>query len=129
MQEEAEDDSGDTEEWDGLPSPEPEEIDHEAEYIDEDKFTTVTVEAMDVSKEGLFKVEQERNKDEQEDKVSKSEKSGDAKPKRTWTKEKPSDKAKKKRKNFRYESKAERQFTRKKQKLRNSEQARERRAK
>ncbi len=28
----------------------PPEVDHEAEYVDEDRYTTVTVEAMDLSK-------------------------------------------------------------------------------
>ena len=45
-------------EWDGLSEDEavPEEpIDHEEEYIDEDRHTVVTVEAVSVDKEGLLR--------------------------------------------------------------------------
>lgn len=41
------------EEWEGIEEPPP--VDYEAEYIDEDKYTTVTVEEMDPSREGLLK--------------------------------------------------------------------------
>jgi len=42
------------EEWERVADPP--DVDHEAEYIDEDRFTTVTVEAINVSKEGIHKV-------------------------------------------------------------------------
>lgn len=130
------DDDGDTaEEWNGAEEVPP--IDHEAEYIDEDKYTTVTVEAMDLSKEGLHKVEQEGRKQEEEVVPEVEEK--DAEPrdatepkKRTWTKEKPKDRAdkpKQKKKKFRYETKSERKFTRMKQGARNSREAKARREK
>jgi ribosomal RNA-processing protein 17 len=130
------DDDGDTaEEWNGVKEVPP--IDHEAEYIDEDKYTTVTVEAMDLSKEGLHKLEQEGRKQE-EDVVPEAEKK-DAEPrdaakakKRTWTKDKPKDRAdkpKQKKKKFRYETKSERKFTRMKQGARNSREAKARREK
>ena len=125
--------SGTDDEWAGLEDEEqPPPVDHEAEYIDEDKYTTVTVEAMDVSKEGLFKAEQDQNDtdDPQDPSLSEQVEATDTK-KRTWTKEKPKDKdkakARKKKRNFRYESKAERRVTRVKEKSRGRKQAQERR--
>jgi len=132
----SEDETGTTEDWEGLPSPEPPPIDHESEYIDEDKYTTVTVEAMDVTKEGLIKADAEEQKhDKQPDDVVESTKNvqpGQKTPqgKRKWTKEKPKDKPDKpkpKRKKFRYETKTERKFTKMKQREKNSKQAKARR--
>lgn len=132
------DKDGDTaEEWKGVEEPPP--VDHEAEYIDEDKYTTVTVEAMDLSKDGLQKVEQEGRRQEDDigpaadEKDTEVELKVDSNPKkRTWTKDKPHDRAdkpKKKKKKFRYETKAERKFTRMKQGARNSKEAKARREK
>lgn len=113
-----------------------EPIDHEAEYVDEEKYTTVTIEAMDVTKEGLMKAAESRNEPEAgEAQTSKEEEQTDqvnptAKP-RKWTKDKPKDPDKKKRKkkrNFKYENKADRKDARSKQRAKNSKQARERRA-
>ena len=132
------DDDGDTaEEWNGVEDAPP--IDHEAEYIDEEKYTTVTVEAMDLSKDGLHKLEREGGKQEDDiqpesDKKDTQVDPGDAakSKKRTWTKEKPkdrTDKPKKKKKKFRYETKSERKFTRMKQGAKNSREAKARREK
>lgn len=131
------DDNEDTEEgWHGVEEVPP--FDHEAEYIDEDKYTTVTVEAMDLSKNGLHKVEQESRKQDEADEVAEAEDKAVAMGpsnatksyKRTWTKEKPKDRAdKSKKKKFRYETKAERKFTRMKQGARNSREAKARREK
>ena len=41
-----------------------EALDHDEEYVDEDRYTTVTIEAVDVSKEGLQKVAGEESDDE-----------------------------------------------------------------
>ncbi|KAF7514159.1 hypothetical protein GJ744_004484 [Endocarpon pusillum] len=119
-------------EWDGIM--EPPEIDHEAEYIDEDRYTTVIVEAMDLSRKGLHKVEEaeehsDRSKDGKADavKCSLEQRQG----KRKWTKEKPrkdSQASKRKRKKFRYENKTERKMTRLKEKSKNSRQAKVRRS-
>ena len=66
------DESGEAEEWNGIPDSVPiseitpmngatptkataPDIDYQDEYIDEDKYTTVTVEAVEVSREGLQK--------------------------------------------------------------------------
>jgi ribosomal RNA-processing protein 17 len=125
--------SNNEQEWDGIP--EPPEVDHEAEYIDEDRYTTVTVEAMDLSQDSLRKAEKEAEKDSNN---SEDEKPEVAKPlpsqkkgKRIWTKDKPEREgqaSKKKRKKFRYENKAERKMTRIKEKSRNSRQAQARRS-
>jgi ribosomal RNA-processing protein 17 len=94
------------------------EIDgQEDEYVDEDKYTTVTVEAMDGS-------------DDEADKEAYVPKPEDdptafAKPKkRPMTKD---GKLKQKKRNFRYETKAERKVTRDKQKKRNNKEASARR--
>jgi ribosomal RNA-processing protein 17 len=94
-------------------------IDHQEEYIDEDRYTTVTIEAVDVSKEGLQKVE--------DDPVDTGEtvyppKLADENKKKKWPK-------KEKKKKFRYESKAERKATRTKQKVGNKAKADSRRDK
>src|SRR5436190_15257594 len=47
--------SKDVEEWEGFA--EPPAVDYEAEYIDEDIYTMVTVEEMDVLKDGLHRME------------------------------------------------------------------------
>ena len=41
--------------WNGIEDAPVEPIDHEAEYIDEDKYTTVTVEEVDISRDGISK--------------------------------------------------------------------------
>ncbi|RDL41362.1 Uncharacterized protein BP5553_01341 [Venustampulla echinocandica] len=109
--------AGDQEEaWEGIPDEKPivEPVNHEEEYVDEDLYTTVTVEEMDVSKEGLLKVEDGEDSDDTSEapKLVQSE----AKPKKVWPK-------KEKRKKFTYESKAERKFTRNKQSAGNKAKA------
>ena len=116
--------------WDGIA--EDPVVDHEDEYVDDDRFTTVTVEAVDVSRDGLHKVAGE------DDEIGASategpdeEPPGDRKPtgsqkgKRTWTKEPPNG-PKKKKKKFKYESKAERKFTRYKERSGNRDRAKAR---
>ena len=114
----------------------PSEIDHEAEYVDEDRFTTITVQAMDVSKEGIYKAEQarERGSDEDKDKdnlarrdeedIRKSKRRG----RKQWSPTKTLCSPRKKRRKFRYESKAERKVARMKEKSKNSKKAKARRA-
>jgi len=93
-------------------------IDHEEEYVDEDRYTTVTIEAVDVSKEGLHKVAEEEESDDTmnaEVEVAKPEGKGE-KGKKVWPK-------KPRKQKFRYESKAERKATRGKQKAGNKAKA------
>ena len=126
--------NGAEEEWAGIADPEPPPIDHEAEYIDEDKYTTVTVETMDVSREGLLKAQQGEDQLKQGTHGEAGDLDIDAeipsRKKRKWTKEKPNnrlDKPRKKRRNFRYESRAERKLTRSKERSKNRKQAQVRR--
>jgi ribosomal RNA-processing protein 17 len=116
------DDSDDSKDevWDGIPDDHPlEPIDHEAEYIDEDRYTTVTVEAVDVSKEGLRKIAEDEDTEEVDSRDHKI--SVDATETKTGANRKiwP----KKTRKKFRYESKAERKVTKGKQKAGNKAKA------
>ena len=128
----ASEENGQTE-WSGIP--ETPEVDHEAEYIDEDRYTTVTVEAMDFSRDGLHKAEEQAERDADSSdgdkpeavKISPTKRQG----KRNWTKEKPEKEGrtpKKKRKKFRYENKTERKLTRIKENSKNSRQAKARRS-
>ena len=90
-------------------------LDHEEEYVDEDRYTTVTVEAVNVSKEGLQKVADDDSDPEKEVEYAKpAEKEETGKKK--WPK-------KERKKKFRYESKAERKVIRGKQKAGNKARA------
>ena len=91
-------------------------LDREEEYVDEDRWTTVTVEAVDVSKEGLKKVGVEDSDDTEAPDLVATEEKGEVNEKKKWPK-------KEKKKKFRYESKAERKFTRGKQKAGNKARA------
>lgn len=106
----------DDKEWDGFEDDVvPEVIDHEEEYIDEDKYTTVTIEAVDVSKEGLKRVvDDEESEDTLEAEVKPVEKEDTGK--KQWPK-------KPRKKKFRYETKVERKITRGKQKAGNKTRA------
>jgi ribosomal RNA-processing protein 17 len=90
----------DTSEWGGFEdTPEPTIIDHEDEYIDEDKYTTVKVESVLVTRDGL---ERPRLDDsEQEEEYPKVEE-----PKAKEKKRPPKTPKKK----FRYETKDERRL-------------------
>lgn len=96
--------------WDGIQDDVPaEQIDHETEYYDEDRFTTVTIEEVAVSKEGLFKIEGQGDEVEYEVKGKGVDGSNMIEE---WT----SGKVRSKKPKFRYESKAERKASRIKQK-------------
>lgn len=109
-------------EWGGIEDNEAvvEPVDHEEEYIDEDRYTTVTVEAVDVSKEGIVKIGEEESENEvseEDTKPAEKEASG----RKVWPK-------KPRKKKFRYESKADRKVTRGKQKAGNKARADARRS-
>ena len=134
--EEKEDFETEEEPWDGIKDNQNPSVDHEDEYMDEDRFTTVTVEAVDVSKDGLQKAVQEEEDASEAGDTNRSDRdppeptasqgrTGSEKGKRLWTKEPPSG-LRKKRKKFRYETKAERKATRYKEKLGNKVKARAR---
>jgi ribosomal RNA-processing protein 17 len=112
-----EDEDSEEDVWDGIQDGQTvEAIDYEAEYIDEDRYTTVTVEAIDVSKDGLHKIVDEDETERDEDNTQ-AESGGKAakNTKTAITKVWP----KKTRKKFRYESKVERKASRAKQKAGN----------
>lgn len=100
--------------WEGVAEAVP-EVAEDEEYVDEDKFTTVTVEAMEAPGE---------RRGDDDTAMGDGKKSGALreivveKKKRPWSKD--SGTAAKKKKKFRYESKAERQMTRQKQKSKSS---------
>lgn len=122
------------EEWHGVS--EPSGVDHEAEYIDEDQYTTVTVEAINVSKEGIHRVMDAEEMDDAAQRAEDKQVSTNGgateggnkvqNGKRRWTKENPDGHIKKKKKKFRYESKAERKVTRYKERSGNKSKARAR---
>ena len=107
------------EEWGGIE--EVEEIDREEEYVDEDKYATVTVEAVDVSKDGMKRARDGDEGGEQDEGANTTSRPGEAQEEKAGagrSSHKGSDlKAKKKpkKKKFRYESKAERKLTRHKE--------------
>lgn len=116
----------DVEPWSGIGDVE--EVDHEEEYVDEDRFTTVTVEAVDVSRDGLRKVVQEDESENPDDLEHGNTPSTNGveeaqKGRLRRVKEQPGGVKKKKKKKFRYETKAERQVTRHKERLGNKKQA------
>ncbi|KAK0739275.1 nucleolar protein 12-domain-containing protein [Apiosordaria backusii] len=108
------------EEWDGLSDDEVVEapIDMEEEYIDEDKYTTVTVEAVSVDRDGLHKPKLESSDDEApETEKPENEDTKGAKGSTKRAKEQP-----KKKKKFRYETKFDRQLEARKQKAKKRKQ-------
>ncbi len=96
-----------------------EPLDHEEEYVDEDRFTTVTVESVNVSRDGLVKPEEEQSDvDGQEVGKPKQQDTGSTTGAKDRTR-----KPKKKKQKFRYETKTERQVEQKKQKARKKRKA------
>ncbi|KAL8819838.1 MAG: hypothetical protein Q9223_001813 [Gallowayella weberi] len=126
------------ESWDGLE--EPVKVNHEDDYSDEDKHTVVTVEAVDVSHEGLQK--RHESSDGEDDappamndaelNLGKASNAGTEKTRtdqRSRSNESLKKQPKKKTKKFRYESKAERKVTRMKERSGGKAKAKERRSK
>lgn len=101
--------SGDSE-WEGFQDPPvPELVDHKEEYIDEDRYTTVTVESVTVSRDGFHKPQLEDSDDENLENKPVEDDTGhgkDGKDGGTNKKHPP----KKPKKKFRYESKIDRQL-------------------
>ena len=109
---------------------------HEEEYIDEDKYATVTIEEVQVSKDGLHAL---RNSDYEDDKDAAAPASASKKSKAPQTQARKDSerrgkkiatgdaKARKRKKKFRYESKTERSFAKNKQRLARKVKAEKRR--
>jgi ribosomal RNA-processing protein 17 len=126
--------SGEDVAWEGFEEEAPPPISKVDEYIDEDKYATVTVESVDITRDG-FKTgtsedEDARRSSGDEGEQVKGKTDGPPTVKKKWTKEYPrSNKSKKKKKTFRYESKEERKANRMKERTKNRAQAQARRAK
>jgi len=119
--------NSDGESWEGIPDNS--KLNQEEEYIDDERFTTVTVEAVDISRDGLKATEDEDDEDQGattegrgEFTSGRGEEPLGGKANRTWTKERRTG-PKKRIRNFRYESKAERKATRYKERLGNKTKA------
>ena len=105
---------GGEDEWEGIEEVKPAEVvAQDEEYVDEDKYTTVTVEAM----EGVGDASEDDGTEANELTIVK-EVHGDARAPKKRIRSKDG-KAKVKKRKFRYESKADRSATRQKQKSKN----------
>ncbi|OCK84131.1 hypothetical protein K432DRAFT_414214 [Lepidopterella palustris CBS 459.81] len=118
------DDGVEEDDWEGFEEGQA-DINREEEYIDGDKYMTVTVETVSITRDGFSKPEGEKSEEGSDNEARL--KAQDAK-KRAWTKETPKKvRPKKKKTKFRYESKADRKVTRLKERSKNKEQAKARR--
>ena len=115
--------------WDGIVEDQVPRLNREDEYVDEEKYTTVIVEEVGISKDGLVRLEDESKDGEHEAKniiISESSRDRMRTPAngagKKQVKEKTS-KVKKKKRNFRYENKAERNIVRMKERSKNSAHA------
>lgn len=119
-------DEGQQAEWAGIADPV--DVRREEEYIDEDKYATVTIEPVSITKDGFEAIRGPDEDDDQDEAGDDTDSGGsqeadsngvrrDASGKRIWTKEKPkSTQPKRKKKKFRYETYSERKFQRTKEK-------------
>jgi len=126
------DESEEAGEWEGFDNPP--DVNYQNEYIDEDKYTSVTVETVGISREGFVSSGQDAGSDEEGNvavKLKKTNESEEAKsPKHAEQGRKVKERRpKKKRKKFTYESKVDRKVTRMKERSKNQLQAQARRAK
>lgn len=115
-------------EWEGFE--EPPAVDYEEEYIDEGKYTTVTVEEMDASREGLLQsAKPEESSDEDQDQQTENTEEANHDSNASTVKKRRITKAndKPKKKKFRYESKEDRKLNQLKQRLSNKKKAAARR--
>ncbi|KAK3403278.1 nucleolar protein 12-domain-containing protein [Sordaria brevicollis] len=106
-------------EWDGISDDEVAEepaLDLEEEYIDEDRYTTVTVEAVSVDRDGIHKPRTLKDEEEEESEKNKKKKAAEeAALKEAEKKSKRNFPEKKKKRKFTYESKHERNVSERKQ--------------
>ena len=124
----------DEEQWAGIS--EPEELDRDAEYVDEGRFTTVTVEAMDVSRSGLQDAA-EKMQDESDlsgENTQNSRRRDQLEPRKLSHERRRPQRSKKgpierrKKKKFHYEGRTARKVTRAIESSKNRRQAKARRA-
>lgn len=112
--EEGDSEGENSDKWDGFPDkPDVDIVDHEEEYVDEDRYTVVKIESVSVSRDGLSRPDQSGDEAEEEAHRKREE----SERKEAVDKDKKPSWQKKKKKKFRYETKLERRLTDKKQKL------------
>lgn len=115
-EEEEDGETGDDEEWGGIedaeaaPAPELQPVDHEEEYIDEDLYTTVKIEAVSVDRDGLHNKTELEN-DAEDEAATEKRRKAEAEAKKKQPK---NDHPTKKKKKFKYESRFDRQATNRK---------------
>lgn len=112
--------TGDEEEWGGIEDtgeaaaaaamPDLQPVDHEEEYIDEDLYTTVKVEAVSIDRDGLHN-KAELEDDAEDGAAAEKRRKSEAEAK---AKKPKKDHPTKKKKKFKYESKFDRQATNRK---------------
>lgn len=121
---EGEQDKKGDDEWSGFQDDPPiEPVDREEEYIDEDRYTTVTVEAVTVDRDGMHKPEDSSEDDDEtkgDDDSNTPEKAEEDGAQKTQKVHPP----KRKKPKFRYENKLERQFTQRKQRAHSNKKTR-----
>lgn len=114
----------DEDEWNGFDAapqaPALEAVDHEEEYIDEDLYTTVKVEAVSVDRDGLHNKSELEAAEDDSDERSAADDTESKNAKGGSSSEGRKDHPKKKKKKFRYETKVVRQMTNRKNKARKS---------
>ena len=117
LEENSEDDN-DSDEFTGFPdAPNLEIVDHEEEYIDEDRYTTVTVESVAITRDGLAKplTQEEHEEQDRVKEAKKREYEAEEEEKRRAARLKKEKKDKKKK--FTYENKIERRLTEAKRRI------------
>lgn len=121
---ETDDSDKDEDEWNGFDeapqAPALEAVDHEEEYIDEDLYTTVKVEAVSVDRDGLHNKSELKAVEDDSDEHSAADDTESKNAKGGSSSEGRKDHPKKKKKKFRYETKVVRQMTNRKNKARKS---------
>lgn len=136
----SEDENGEDEseeQWNGL-SEDAVDNGQDEEYVDEDQYATVTVEAVDITRDGFVAHGNSDEEDEEDDDGETMEKTRDGaekaklgteatgqSKKKLWTKNRPvSDKSKRKKKrNFKYEGKEDRKLNRARERSKHKAQA------
>lgn len=98
-------------------------IDLEEEYIDEDKYTTVTVEAVSVDRDGLHKPELDDSSDNEGSKAEAEAGTQEKEKDKQGSEKRAKDPNKRKKKKFRYETKFDRDLAAKKQRAKRRKRA------
>lgn len=112
---EGDEESEPNEEWGGFTDePNLDIIDHQEEYVDEDRYTTVTVETVSVTRDGF---EKPTLSDDEESNNDTATAKDTEEASETPHKDKKNDRPRKKKKQFRYETKFERSLSNAKQRV------------